>query len=741
MKTIKKSLTVFLCVLFACSMFVMLGCEKVQKEIEYSAIWTERYVDRLDRNRTEADGQNTQILYYDKFPGSKGHATMVINSTQKTSFQFSSDVSWITFREKGKQETTSIFGEIYQPENTEKDEQPEPQILEIICFFQLPENIELPTTPTITITPSNGKETTLKIIIKKPEWSVSWVSTATDSITVNMQDSLRKKIKVNIQNDSNTTMGFNFVTSSKEAKITGRNDFRVEADSTRTIDIDVGSLVNSSKNKSEEWISVIPGIAFIDKSKKESLEKLYSKKLNLLLIKEEDFFDFVWEETGTKMITIKQNENEHTIKNIIFKDSSKRIKSFSILNLDVLGSEKIGRWIKKSDDGIYPVLITGEDKEIQIEVEFSNDYELKKSLKITTLEIKNEDRPHINLSYETVWKMEGDNRDCLFTDDQIFKIDNTNNGQIIKCFDIITKNLEWEYPKKDNPDYKKLIETPSLGLASKKYEKVITSYGSCLSYSGIKPGIVCLDTRSGEPVWTKENTVCITLFKNSEKVLIFENRCDYVSKNKKDDEIIIGYYRCININTGEQYWELESKSNPCTETYLNNDGEFAYFEGCSGYAEKRITIDGTTDYFRKNEIPEFILNQYFTRDIDPSKYFLSWEYDNRKRYFTPYEIYDDAIGLPSYDYKAEVVYSDELIIRTINWAYSYTPHGHGVVQVFNAETGDLITSSYNIDSFEMAGDILEVGGYFFGVPSGEHIDLPVSYRLQHYSETTGNYYF
>ncbi|MCK5743356.1 MAG: hypothetical protein KAH30_01300 [Caldisericia bacterium] len=70
--------------------------------------------------------------------------------------------------------------------------------------------------------------------------------------------------------------------------------------------------------------------------------------------------------------------------------------------------------------------------------------------------------------------------------------------------------------------------------------------------------------------------------------------------------------------------------------------------------------------------------------------------------------------------------------------------------LYNAKTGDLICDTFKIYSetdydygieIVLHGEILEIVDYYFKIPTGEHIDLPTSYRLQHYSETTGNYYF
>jgi hypothetical protein len=197
----KKILTGGLCVLLACSMVSLAGCgeEKAitlsnDEEAKYSVFWSLDQAKSLESAHkinqlyealflseesevNQADDEVKETIFntltLGKFPGLYKSVTFKIWNRQdtpdtKTTFSLSSDSDWVTFRKS----TIEITSPKQSGEEDDYKEHKSEQAITglagfttVNCNINLPEDCKLPLESTITITPTNGKATTLKIRI------------------------------------------------------------------------------------------------------------------------------------------------------------------------------------------------------------------------------------------------------------------------------------------------------------------------------------------------------------------------------------------------------------------------------------------------------------------------------------------------------------------------------------------------------------------------------------------------
>jgi hypothetical protein len=537
--------------------------------------------------------------------------------------------------------------------------------------------------------------------------------------------------------------------------------------------------------KANELITIAP----ISNSSKETMENdeidnqentddgaentIRSKQLELELNLIVPYLDVFWEETGTDTIEIEHYPFQTIIRNVTVENQSGKVMNIPIYRL---GTDYIIRnnQINIAETKTIPVVIDKDADNHNIIYSlnrmdrYGDSYFDKSNSKSLELKVRNKVKERAFTKHSQKWTTGEHIIFTLHTDSKILAVvQNLSNKTVerkLHCYDNSTGEFLWEFPKKDNQEYDLITKSLHLEDVSSEYNKVIVEFNNSeIEYRPDKKCII-LNSESGIESWSLAGFDSLSVFGNTDKCLVSE--LDYPGLN-------CGLFECRDLNTGEIIWRECLGYN----SFLRADNNNAYFRGDVNYIESQKA-------FSKNNPPKKVeyntpywldeIFQILPKHDDPEKYINNWSEKMRNRF--KLEIGSTEMlffcRTLAYVYSNKTFYFENLII-TVDFTCDgeYCEYAPSALHVHDAKTGQLIANLYgypengninykqedyfHIDRmdyinvyyhpeknyFNRENEILEVGGYFFKIPSGEHIDLPTLYRLQHYSETTGYYYF
>jgi hypothetical protein len=607
----------------------------------------------------------------------------------------------------------------------------------ITCEIVLPEDIKLPLESTITIIPSNGGETTLKIKIVEPDWwSVKWVSSGTENHSVNLFAENYKKLEVEVKNNSTNKAQFEILSENKYVNIKIPKSIILKPGESKVTQIEISYYEKVEENIKVEELITITAIKLLPSENMEDTKKIYKPKqlkLEITIIKSN--LDVVWEETGTDTIIVEHYPYMPVLTNVIYANNTEYGIAIDIDNChyetEVVKGETISR----------PKIIFSSN-------EYGFNYPFSSFLKKYNLTINEVIKPPpCDIKPTIDWK---ESQECvytLFSDDKIFAITKDKNEyRKLKCYDLNTAEFLWEYPNGDNPDYELISKTLILEDFSKKFDKVIIQYvkdRKDLDNQGYITINSCLEAKNGDTNWELESREFLGIYGDTDKFLVKGN------KEKDSNGRHIKYnFECRKLTTNEILWS--DFFQLVGFAYANDN--VAYFYG----SEQEYT-GGTISGNPPKETYSYDISLYdiiFPHESPDTEKIKNWSEEKRNR-IEIIKNYENYFFINEY-YETK---NDIIILKGYNCGNESCVVSR--FYVFNATTGDIITATDNYSIYKpgkkilthfqdnpiptniynFEGEIIELHGYFFKIPSGEHIDLPTSYRLQHYSETTGNYYF
>ncbi len=599
----------------------------------------------------------------------------------------------------------------------------------VACEIILPEDIRLPLESTITITPSNGEETTLKIKIIEPDWwSVKWVSSGTENLLINLYEGKPKQLGFEIKNDSIYEAEFEILSEDKNIYIEDIKPITLKPGESKStlLWIRPGGLIGEN-TKIKELITITATKIIPEKedangqnTKENGADN--SKQLHLEIILKRSYVKIVWEETGTDTITVEHYPYESVFRNVLLTNETD--KAMCAVNIGETKS--------------LPFRIISSDLVIYCGFE-NNPLKVNHIIKPPPCDIK----PAIN------WKV---SKGCIFTqytDDKLIALVSDKKGiRKLQCYDLNTAEFLWEYPKKNNPDYDKITKSLILKDVSSEFDKVIIQYNYQHNYKNFRYNLdgicCCIDANDGSTTWTIESLDFLSVFGDTDRFLVAGEANDSYYEYCRQ-------FECRKLTTGDVIW------SECLNFghFVYADGELAYFwsipPGEAGWGGV-LTAENPPKKIDKY-IPDFYPQIIFPKESSGKEIIDNWS--ERKR------IEHDLSNCMGGSYLSK----DGLIVQ-IEYNCGDSVCDLYQLTIYNAKSGNLVAtnmgypkigsidyiqsdnatdfSNYynpNYSYYNVENEILELGGYFFKIPSGEHIDLPTSYRLQHYSETTGNYYF
>ncbi len=613
--------------------------------------------------------------------------------------------------------------------------------------IKLPEEVEFPVDAEIKITPSKGELQTLTIHITEADWwSVSWVASGSDSLVVNLYENKPKQLEMLVKNNSKEEADFEFEVSNTSITIDAIKPLSVKPGKSESFLIwarlgDVEKKDEDSMVHEEITISAKRLKDENDDSQIEMVQESEEQKtLKLDIVRKKSYLEIVWEETGTDTVTIERYPYEYVKKNV---------KVINKMDMPIFIGSSRGE-LAIGETGVLPVLIKSFEPKIY---ESFDSFVDNSDLKVKEI-IK---KPKSNIKTSIDWKA---SKNCIFTQysrNHLFALVSDDLGnRKLECYDLESGLCLWEYPKKGDPDYDKIIKTLQLKDASTSFDKVFVQYkkNPLELFSDTNENIFCcLDGETGLEDWRTESFHFLSVFGDTDKCLIAgtDNGETYYSHE------FCRYYECRKISTGEVVWA------ECLdfENFSFSNNEYAYFSG-------HYDPPGGSFYkgvFTADNPPKRVENYLNTSLFDKPLRPVSNDYINNKDHqlneictglnqviFSIYESFDGYLsrnGLYIINGKCgdEAVWDTGMIVHNAK-------SGEQVASIFGQPlTGDIniLKNQVSKNGLYYSGDtrlyyntrseILEMGGYFFKVPSGEYIDLPNTYHLQRYSETTGKYYF
>ncbi len=604
--------------------------------------------------------------------------------------------------------------------------------VDIPVNIKLPKEITLPVEVKVKITPSNGESQILNLMITEADWwSVNWVASGTVRQEIDLYEWKRTGVEFEITNHSDTTSMFHIFTSDKSLRIDTRDKVKVSAGKKTKVCATIYTLHKDGIDENTKFKETIT-IKGIDNYKDDEEEQTSDfKKIHLSAIHKKLDVDVFWDETGTDTITVELLPYEFVLKNI-------KIVNHTDQTIDVGNS----KWLEASQTLLIPTLILNSKSETQVEIS-GRSFPLKINHVIK--------KPVSNVKSKTDRKI---SKNCIFTqysDKNLFTLINDNMGnRKIECFDIISGELLWVYPKKDHPEYDIISKTLLLKDVSTAFDKVIVQYNLEESkYPEIEKNVsVCLDVKNGEMDWYLKGNNFLSVFGSTDRFVVdcgYRDECGNQCK----------HFECRKLTTNEVLWE---KNYSELESFGYADNDYAYFfsseEGTKG---GRITADTPPEITHETCLywPGSYLHSEFPWVSSANETTMKWPEESKKEFdkliesffgsATEHQTFVTENGLVvaiSDYYSTEMFLFDKDSGETIA-AFGNMPK-NGDIDFGEGSFREWESNYYynkNVSYYNIEGEILEMGGYFFKLPEKEYIDLPNTYHLQHYSETTGKYYF
>ncbi|MEZ4812533.1 MAG: hypothetical protein R2883_03460 [Caldisericia bacterium] len=362
--------------------------------------------------------------------------------------------------------------------------------------------------------------------------------------------------------------------------------------------------------------------------------------------------------------------------------------------------------------------------------------------------------PKDSIKTDTDWKSSKNVTFTQFTDEHFFTlVEDAGENRKIECRDISTGELAWVYPKEDNPNYNTITKTLVLKDVSSRFEKMIVQYNSVGSQEyehEDKKRFLCLDVSTQEIVWELDSFEFVSVLGDSDKFLI------RVSWEKDSDKDYGGCrnFECRKLSTNEIVWK---DCFEVTSYFGYADENYAYFPHVfCGDAPGATKIDvNTPKQFHEYEPrgSEFSLNLAFPKASDDVDQVIDKWPENAKNAFLKSIGEIDKYYLTNNGFVVLLyILQGEDCQELSGFKLLDSENGEVFSSLYGPSSGDIdlgrgFRDDYepffgkNSSTYNLEHEILEMGGYFFKLPEKEYIDLPNTYHLQHYSETTGKYYF
>lgn len=639
----------------------------------------------------------------------------------------------------------------------------------VSCTIALPEDITLPHELTITVTPAKGEKTNLKLKIVEPDWwSVKWVSTGTDNMLINLYESVKKQLSFEITNDSIYSATFEVSSTDEYVSIQDIRPITLKPGESAKPRVWVDIDHVEEERQVEEVITITatkePRQDDEDKQKLEDQDdtedtstKQETKLLTLGLILKTPSLGVVWEETGTDTITVEHYPYMPVIKNFKIVDETGMNLPYRI-------------WYYESFEckGLYPIVIYGSTDRIKIDYSIN-----KRPYYHKTLYVKHKFiMPENSIETEQLKTIGKNSIFAQYTDEIVVSLEEDDNDERkLRCYDLEDASLLWEYPNSDNPEYEQITDTMYLEDISPEFNRVIVQYYNKedYSYGSDKSTVVVINSNSGKEEWSMEAVDFKSVFGNKDGCLIFVKR----NSDSQNEDYSVAY-ESRKISDGSVIWHHKFESMDSLECggfkYADSDG--AYFalgypvEGCGGV----VTIDSF-----ESKHGEWISHQMLSLLFEESSGYHYGEQIRNQWSEEANHFYDVVFSNHQYGTIIDYISDTLFISGKYICGSEFCDIEPNTMCVFNVINGQLITGCASFDLYHspqmaigninfmspdyyttsnpkyyynpdikyynLEGDILELGGYFFEIPSGEHINLPTTYRLQHYTESNGHYYF
>ncbi len=612
-------------------------------------------------------------------------------------------------------------------------------------------------------------------------WSAKWVSTGTDNMIINLYEGMRKQLSFEITNNSIHSATFEVSSVDEHVYIEDIRSFTLKPGES----INQRVWVSVDRVDEEKQVEEIITIVATEESqeddeedeqnaedqddkkargdkvdKDEALVEQEAKLLTLGLILKTPSLEVVWEETGTDTITVEHYPYMPVIRNIVVNNA--HIINEAGLRIDYSSSS-----VDFLEGGGRPMVIYGSTEIIETSYTINrNDYPVVLYVDHKFI------MPENSIETEQLKTIGKNSIFAQYTDEIVVSLEeDENDARKLRCYDLEDANLLWEYPNSDNPDYEQITDTMCLEDISPEFNRVILQYYNKGDYScGIdKLTVVVINSNTGKEEWSMEAVDFKSVFGNKDGCLVFTKRN---SDSQNEDYSVV--YESRKVSDGSVIWHHKYESLDSLECggFMYADSEGAYFalafpaEGCGGV----VTI-GSFESKHGEWISRQVLSLLFE---ESSGYYYGeqignqWSEEANHFYDVVFSNHESEVNI---DYVSDTL----LILGKYICGSDFCTIEPNTMCVFNVINGQLITGCasfdlyhcpqmaigninfmspnyynksnpkyyYNpdIQYYNLEGDILELGGYFFKIPSGEHIDLPTTYHLQHYTESNGLYYF
>ncbi|MEZ4813529.1 MAG: hypothetical protein R2883_08705, partial [Caldisericia bacterium] len=323
----------------------------------------------------------------------------------------------------------------------------------------------------------------------------------------------------------------------------------------------------------------------------------------------------------------------------------------------------------------------------------------------------------------------------------------------IECRNIYDGRFIWKFPTENNSNHKTISDSLNLADISPRFQKVIIHYfGNHLGTT------ICLNLSDGSICWEIKDHDFLGIFEDSEKFLITNN------ETGDNNDNIHGmsscwYYECRDIENNKTIWKECLRYFGFSHIF----GDTAFFSGLAPHGHIGA-FNSDTPPKNVEYSMESVLLHIFNSELKKDEEVISkWSKDKQSQYKRIEDYARPFCSQHFFEYKN--IFATVHLFCGSDWC-EFNPY---FLNLYDKNTGEPIMSliqnfrfsavdtlkngrmvsntanrnfyQENITHINIAGNILQVGGFSFDSTSLIPIDIPENLKLQHYSETTGYYYF